>query len=197
MATVAKLQQAGNQLVIIYSDGTRAMAYPGPGGLWFVGASSGEVDPGGGGGSTGPAGTVIYPTVVHSVSDSFNDHVARGSVNPGTDYTDPLGDDVHAVAAGVITDVTTTFGGSGGKMVHIDHTALGTGSDYLHLSDNSTVTVGQTVAQGDVIAKSGGSGNGSMTGYGYHLHISYRTVLGHAYTNTNNIDFDAYIKSLV
>jgi murein DD-endopeptidase len=144
----------------------------------------------------GTGHTVIYPCAVHNVSDSFQDHVDRGSVNPGTDYTASYGSDVWAVADGVITDVTNTYSGSGGRMIHIDHTALNTGSDYLHLSDTLGAVVGTHVTQGTLIAKSGASGYGSNNYYGAHLHISYRTVLGHAYTNTNNIDFDAYIKSL-
>lgn len=145
------------------------------------------------GGGTGKA--LIYPTSTHDISDTFADHVARASVNPGTDYTAPNGSDVWAVADGTVTDVTLTIDGSGGRMIHIDHTAMGTGSDYLHLSV-AGVTVGQVVKQGVKIGSSGGSAYGSETGDPYHLHISYRTVLGSAYMDDHNIDFDAKLKSL-
>lgn len=199
MAKVTRLQDLGNQMRLIYDDGTQAIAYPGTGSLWYV-TNPGTTDPGGGG-TGGTGGIVIYPTVQHTVVDfdgSFVGHQSRNppSVNPGSDYAPlPIGSDVWAVADGVVTDTTPTNTGSGGRMVHIDHTALGTGSDYLHLSQ-ILVSEGQNVKQGDLIAKSGASGFGSDNGYGAHLHISYRTVLGHAYTSFNSIDFDAYIKGL-
>lgn len=196
MANPTHVQQYGNQFAVLMDDGTKLLAYPTTGSLWIINGTPGTpppdpVDPGHG------SGTVIYPCAEHRVSDSFADHMNRvpPSVNPGTDYIAPYGSDVWAVAAGTVTDVTRTNTGSGGRMIHIDHTALGTGSDYLHLS-NPLVNVGDTVSQGQLIAKSGASGFGSDYGYGAHLHISYRTVLGHAYTNFHSIDFDAYIKSL-
>jgi murein DD-endopeptidase MepM/ murein hydrolase activator NlpD len=199
MPNVTNLQQFGSQIAVMYDDGSKQLAYPTAGGLWIVnGSYTGGGGTGGTGGTGGPGTgtTVIYPCAEHNVSDSFADHVARGSVNPGTDYTASYGSDVWAVADGVVTDVTNTYSGSGGRMIHIDHTALNTGSDYLHLSDTLGRTVGETVTQGELIAKSGASGYGSDHYYGAHLHISYRTVFGHAYTNFDSIDFDAYIKSL-
>jgi murein DD-endopeptidase MepM/ murein hydrolase activator NlpD len=197
------VQKYGNGiLALVIRGGARSFCYPTMGGIWLRDMSFlGTGDPGTGGGVVTPPGpgtghTVIYPCAEHRVSDSFADHVARGSVNPGTDYIASYGSDVWAVADGVVTDVTNTYGGSGGRMIHIDHAALGTGSDYLHLSDTLGRTVGETVTQGELIAKSGASGFGSNHGYGAHLHLSYRTVLGHAYTNFHSIDFDAYIKSL-
>lgn len=192
MGDVAYLQDFGNQIKVVYKDGSSNLAYPSTGGLWYVSGLSGGgtiPDPG-----PGPSGVLIYPTDVHQVSDSFQDHVNRGSVNPGTDYVDPIGNAVRAVHDGVVTDTTTTIGGSGGRMVHIDHTDINTGSDYLHLS-RIDVTVGQHVKQGQQIALSGASGLGSENGYGAHLHISYRNALGHAYTNFNSVDFDALIKA--
>lgn len=135
----------------------------------------------------------IYPTATTNVSDSFADHQERGSVNPGTDYTAAWGSDVHAIASGVVTDVTTTFGGSGGRMVHIDHDD-GSGADYLHLSSIS-VSEGQRVERGDVIAESGASGDGKEWYYGPHLHISFRRRHGAAYTNAGNLDFDAIMRA--
>jgi murein DD-endopeptidase MepM/ murein hydrolase activator NlpD len=197
MATLKNIQQFGNQLVAVFDDGTRRVAYPTSGGLWIV---SGAPLPSGGGtvtsGGTVTGKAVIYPTNTTNVSDSFADHVARGSVNPGTDYTASYGSPVWAVADGTITDVTNTYSGSGGRMIHIDHTALTTGSDYLHLSDTLGAVVGTAVHQGDLIAYSGASGYGSLTYYGAHLHISYRKILGYPYQDMDNIDFDAYIKSL-
>lgn len=202
MANVTKVQAYGSQLVVLFDDNTRKLAYPTSGGLWIVTGSAGPVDPGDGGGGPGSGTTLIYPTEQHTVVDfdgSFVGHESRDppSVNPGSDYAPlSIGHDVWAVADGVVTDSDNSNAGSGGRTVHIDHPALGTGSDYLHLSDATIVSAGQTVTQGQVIAKSGASGFGSDNGYGAHLHISYRTVMGHAYTNFNSVDFDALIKSM-
>lgn len=140
--------------------------------------------------------SLIYPCDVHTVTDSFTDHQDRTppSVNPGTDYAAKYGSDVYAVADGTVTDITYTFYGSGGRMVHIDHDN-GDGSDYLHLSSIKVSRVGQRVKQGDIIAVSGASGFGKEWYYGPHLHISYRHARGHAYTNYKSVDFDALIKS--
>ena len=200
MPNLIKLQEYGNMIKCLFDDGTNLLATPTTGGIWLMASSDGS-GPGPGPGPGGGSGTVIYPTVQHTVVDfdgSFAGHEARTppSVNPGCDYAPlSIGHAVWAVADGTVTDIDTSIGGSGGRLIHIDHTALGTGSDYLHLSAIQ-VAIGQTVTQGQQIGLSGASADGSETGVGAHLHISYRTALGHAYTNFNNIDFDAYIKSL-
>lgn len=198
MANLINLQPYGNQIRCIFDDGSSVMAYPTPGGLWLVGVGGPAPIPPP---NPGDHGIVIYPTIQHTVVDfdgSFAGHQQRTppSVNPGCDYA-PLniGNDVYAVADGVVTNADGTYGGSGGATVHIDHSALNTSSDYLHLSVVN-VNNGQTVHQGDVIALSGASADGSANGVGAHLHISYRNSLDHMYQNYNNIDFDAYIKSL-
>jgi murein DD-endopeptidase MepM/ murein hydrolase activator NlpD len=199
MASVTNLQVVHNNINIIFDDGSALAAYPAGSGIYFVDTG---VDTGAGGDTGGgepPApGTysVIFPCAVHNVSDSYAAHVARGSVNPGTDYTAPYGSDVWSVADGTVTDITATYGGSGGRMIHIDNDD-GTGADYLHLSDSTSfVTLGQHVTQSQKIALSGASGYGDEHYYGAHLHISYRTIHGAAYTNNHNIDFDALVRSL-
>jgi murein DD-endopeptidase MepM/ murein hydrolase activator NlpD len=134
----------------------------------------------------------VYPSAVHTVSDSFQDHVNRGSVNPGTDYVDAYGDTVVSVAAGTVTDASNDNSGGGGRTIHIDHDD-GSGSDYLHLSKVS-VSAGQWVSQGQTIGQSGASGYGSDWGYGAHLHISFRYNHSHGYGNNGNVDFDAIMR---
>jgi murein DD-endopeptidase MepM/ murein hydrolase activator NlpD len=134
-----------------------------------------------------------YPTDVHTVTDTFQDHVNRGSVNPGTDYAVAMHSPVHSVAAGIVTDADSTYNGSGGRVVHVDHDD-GSGVDYLHLSLIS-VNVGERVSQGSLIGLSGASGYGSDNYYGPHLHISFRYNHSHGYSNVGNVDFDALMKS--
>lgn len=200
---IGTIQDIGNNKKILIGGGTTTrMAYPTTGSIWLVShpdGGGGPIDPGGGG-NPGIGAKVIYPTAVHSVSDSFQDHVNRGSVNPGTDYTDAVGDQVVSVAAGTVTDGNNNdISGSGGRVMHIDHDD-GSGADYLHLS-SIDVGVGTHVNQGAPIAHSGASGYGSENYYGAHLHISYRNMHGHIYNGYTgstlvNIDFDALIRSL-
>lgn len=137
----------------------------------------------------------VYPTNVKSISDSFTDHVNRGSVNPGVDYEASAGDDVVSVADGVVSDADSSPDGSGGRTVHINHHD-GTGADYLHLNALS-VSVGDNVVKGQRIGFSGGSGNGSNSYYGAHLHISFRPNHSGGYGDNNNQDFQAIMDGQV
>lgn len=139
--------------------------------------------------------SLIYPCDAHGVSDTFAIHVERGSVNPGTDYVAGYGSTVYAVATGTVTDADSSTGGSGGRTIHVDHDD-GSGADYLHLS-SVAVRVGQRVAQGNIIGRSGASGYGQEWYYGPHLHISYRRNHSHGYGNVGNLDFDALIRSQI
>lgn len=138
------------------------------------------------------ATTYIYPTSSRIVSDNFDAHVLRGSVNPGTDYVCSRGTDVLAVAGGVVVIADSSTGGSGGRIVGIDHDD-GSKTDYLHLS-SLNVSVNQRVEQGQLIALSGASGYGEETYYGPHLHISLHTGPGAAHLTTGgSVDFELYV----
>lgn len=137
--------------------------------------------------------TYKYPCTVTSVSDSFADHVDRGSVNPGTDYMAGYGDTVVAVAAGTVTDASNDNGGGGGRTIHVNHDD-GTGADYLHMSSVG-VSPGQWVAAGARLGASGGSGYGEDWYYGPHLHISFRPNHSTGYGNNGNQDFDAIMRA--
>lgn len=205
MPNVVKLREIGNQILVLFDDGSNLTAYPSQGGLWYVGSGSGGEDSGGtgsGAGATDPgvggyvvgAGhPVIFPTLTTNISDTFADHVARGSVNPGTDYTASFGSQVYSVSDGIVTVLEPTIGGSGGRMIHIDNND-GYGADYLHLS-SIDIALGTAVVQGQPIAHSGASGYGSEHYYGPHLHISYRPNHDHGWANDGNIDFDAFLRA--
>lgn len=135
----------------------------------------------------------LYPTSTKSISDTFADHVARGSVNPGTDYKSPYGSRVVAVADGYVSDIVTTNYGSGGRMVGVDHDD-GLGTDYLHLSLIAPgIVPGKRVFRGDTLGYSGASGYGDDWWYGPHLHISIRNRHGFHWQNAGNFDFDYFI----
>jgi murein DD-endopeptidase MepM/ murein hydrolase activator NlpD len=126
------------------------------------------------------------------ITDSFEGHKNRKtpSRNPGTDYGVATGTPVKAVADGTITGIVETFRGAGGRMI-FQSFAGGYNADYLHLS-RIDVKPGQEVKQGQVIGLSGGSGLGSETGYGPHLHLSIRRG-GSPTMGVGNIDFETLV----
>jgi hypothetical protein len=84
----------------------------------------------------------------------------------GTDFAAPAGSAVGAMNAGVVRFATSTF--SYGNMVIVDH-GEGIYSMYLHMS-KILVSVGQAVAQGQVLGLVGDTGFST----GDHLHISIK-----------------------
>ena len=83
----------------------------------------------------------------------------------GIDIASPVGNSVYAVADGRVGTATDLGNRSFGKYVEIVHND-GTKSLYAHLSYIS-VSVGQTVAKGQMIGRSGESGKAD----GAHLHF--------------------------
>jgi murein DD-endopeptidase MepM/ murein hydrolase activator NlpD len=126
------------------------------------------------------------------ITDSFEGHKNRKtpSRNPGTDYGVATGTPVKAIADGTITGIVETFRGAGGRMIFQSFTG-GYNADYLHLS-RIDVKPGQEVKQGQVIGLSGGSGLGSETGYGPHLHLSIRRG-GSPTMGVGNVDFETLV----
>jgi murein DD-endopeptidase MepM/ murein hydrolase activator NlpD len=135
--------------------------------------------------------TWIRPVDGGTISDTFLGHKnrAKPALNPGIDYAVGTGTPVKAVADATVTGVVNTFTGSGGKMIFLSFPS-GHTADYLHLS-RIDVQAGQAVKQGQVLGLSGGSGLGSMTGYGAHLHFSFR-VGGKPTMGAGNIDYEAF-----
>jgi hypothetical protein len=135
--------------------------------------------------------TWIRPVDGGSISDTFDGHKnrAKPALNPGIDYAVGTGTPVKAVADGTVIGVTNTFTGSGGMMIFLSFPS-GHTADYLHLS-RIDVQPGQAVKQGQVLGLSGGSGLGSMTGYGAHLHFSFR-VGGKPTMGAGNLDYEAF-----
>lgn len=100
-------------------------------------------------------------------SYNCNDHV--GLDYYAIDFALPSGSDVSAVAAGIVHEVDYPGGGGYGHFIWIDHGG-GIVSLYGHLS-KWLVPDGAHVAQGQLIALSGNTGNST----GPHLHFSLRS----------------------
>jgi len=91
---------------------------------------------------------------------------APGAPHSGMDLAVPTGTPVRAPAAGVVTFASASLFLTGGTVV-LDH-GFGLSSNFLHLS-RIDVRVGQRVAQGQVIARSGMTGRAT----GPHLHWGF------------------------
>lgn len=89
-----------------------------------------------------------------------------GGKHTGDDYPQPIGTPVKASLDGVI--INTNPGSDYGKTVEIDH-GDGYQTLYGHLSE-VLVSVGQKVVRGQIVAKSGDTGNVT----GPHLHYEVR-----------------------
>jgi murein DD-endopeptidase MepM/ murein hydrolase activator NlpD len=129
------------------------------------------------------------------ITDSFDGHKNRKtnpSRNPGTDYGVAMGTPVKAINDGIITGTVETFRGSGGRMI-FQSLPGGHNADYLHLS-RIDVQTGQEVKAGQIIGLSGASGLGSETGYGPHLHLSFRRG-GNPTMGIGNLDYEAFLAS--
>ena len=96
----------------------------------------------------------------------------RSSSHTGLDIAAPKGTSIKAAASGTV--VFAGRKGSYGLMVAISH-GNGVQTYYAHCS-KLLVSVGQTVSQGEVIAKVGSTGNST----GNHLHLEVR-VNGQSY----------------
>lgn len=83
------------------------------------------------------------------------------------------GGKVYAAADGKVVARSTSTSGANGRFVIIQHTISGKTvySFYAHLA-SVKVSVGQTVGKGTQIGVAGGSGNGSNSAYGTHLHFA-------------------------
>lgn len=122
----------------------------------------------------GADGSVVWPVSAETggdfpLSSTFGPRVRTDDdvydFHRGIDIAVPEGTDVHAIAAGRVTEIqeNTT---AGGMMVKVDHGDYY--STYIHCS-SAEVDVGDSVDPGDVIALSGKATNGFA-----HLHFEIR-----------------------
>jgi hypothetical protein len=115
------------------------------------------------------SGSWIWPTDAYDITSGFGWRMLYGGPNfhPGKDIGVPIGSPVYATNNGVVVQAGWNSGGYG-NWVMINN---GSGIDTVfgHLS-HVLVHVGQTVAKGDLIARSGDTGFST----GPHLHYEVR-----------------------
>lgn len=118
-------------------------------------------------GSTGSgSGALGYPTDSRSISAGYPNY-SSGRYHGGIDFSVPSGSNIYAAAAGTVI-LVQRLGYSYGHYVVVDH-GNGLSTLYAHNS-NILVSVGQKVSRGQVIAKSGSTGNST----GPHCHFEVR-----------------------
>ena len=108
----------------------------------------------------------------------------------GVDLSAPCGTEIVAIADGVVALVDATAYGSAPHNLIIDHPQLGYASLYGHLLERPSLTPGQEVRQGEVVAL---SGDPEETCFGRpHLHLEIRDYPGRGwkYNPVNLIDAD-------
>ncbi|CDX28650.1 Peptidase M23 [Mesorhizobium sp. SOD10] len=110
------------------------------------------------------------PAPGHTVTSPFGVRtdpiLGSAALHTGMDFRAPIGMPAKVTAAGIVT--RAGWAGGYGRMVEVDH-GNGFATRYGHLSEID-VTVGQKLAAGDVIGKTGSSGRST----GPHLHYEVR-----------------------
>ncbi|RPF35323.1 M23 family metallopeptidase [Streptomyces sp. TLI_185] len=135
------------------------------------------------------AASWMHPVKKYRLSASFNQ--AGGmwqSTHSGQDFAVASGTDVVAAHGGTVVKAGGNGAGDGpayGNAIVIRH-GNGTYSQYAHLS-RIDVRIGQVVATGQHIARSGNTGNSS----GPHLHFEIRTTANYG----SAVDPVAFLRS--
>jgi len=110
------------------------------------------------------------PAPGHSVTSPFGVRtdpiLGTAALHSGMDFRAPIGMAAKVTAPGIVTKAG--WNGGYGRMVEVDH-GNGFATRYGHLSEID-VTVGQKLAAGDIIGKTGSSGRST----GPHLHYEVR-----------------------
>ncbi|MCG3212303.1 MAG: hypothetical protein FOGNACKC_05951 [Anaerolineae bacterium] len=114
-----------------------------------------------------------YGNTTGAYRQRFTTYGASGGIHFGVDLSAPCGTDIVAIADGVVFKVDGPFGSPPHNLM-IDHPQLGYASMYGHLLEAPNLKPGQKVKQGEVVAKSGDSGE---TCYNRpHLHLEIRDL---------------------
>ncbi len=127
---------------------------------------------------TPSGGSFMWPaTQGSSVSSYFGPRTSptpgASTYHKGIDIPCPAGSDIVASAAGTV--VISQYSSSAGYYIMIDH-GNGISTVYMHNSQ-LLVSVGQSVEQGQVIAKAG------STGYSTNPHCHFGIMINGTYVN--------------
>lgn len=121
----------------------------------------------GGGDYTPGSGILAYPTYTRKISAGYPRYPS-GGYHSGVDFAVPMGTAVHAADNGIVIVSKNLGNRSYGKYIVISH-GNGMHTYYAHNSE-LLVSEGQKVSKGQLIAKSGNTGNST----GPHCHFEVR-----------------------
>ncbi len=126
-------------------------------------------------------GDMVWPLPYEDAYISSSFKIRWGKQHNGIDtcrWAGTHGADVISVKAGTVAEANWGYGGGYGNYVVINH-GNGVLTYYAHLS-NITVSVGQTVRQGDVI------GHAGNTGYSFGAHLHFGIMINGSWVNPVN-----------
>ncbi len=114
-----------------------------------------------------------YGSTTGAYRQRFTTYGASGGIHFGVDLSAPCGTEIVAMADGIVFAVDGPFGSPPHNLM-IDHPQLGYASMYGHLLEAPKLQPGEVVKQGQVIARSGDTGE---TCYSRpHLHLEIRDL---------------------
>lgn len=178
MVSITKIQEYGNQLAVIMSDGSRVLAYPTVGGLWIVSGEHEPPDP------DPPVGVWKYPfsSAARTPGRNFEPQPSPENFHYGIDYGFPpatAGAEIRNPAPGESIVARSGWEENSwtgaGWMVTLYHgqvQGVETWTHYFHMQAASSLTVNQTIEQDDLIGYVGNTGNS----FGAHLHWQINQV---------------------
>ena len=129
----------------------------------------------------------VWPVSGGRISSYYGDPRDGGSrSHAGIDIAVPVGSEVYTIAPGTVTK--TGYTSARGNYITVDH-GNGVQSLYEHLSEYAA-TVGQNVAAGDLIARSGNTGIGTGPHLHYEISVNGKTVdpLNYNFPQSNGVN---------
>lgn len=172
MATPTKVQEYGNQMLVIMSDGSRHLAYPTTGGLWLIVGASG-----GGGGFAWPFSYEFSSNPANGYPDDWFHTPGRPTHNGGDfGYGNALnGATVGCAGPGTIIESRNDAhedpgSGSFGNYALVEHGDIGGNTYqtlYAHMQFGTVLPTSTAVSKGTTLGLVGNTGGS----FGAHLHF--------------------------
>jgi murein DD-endopeptidase MepM/ murein hydrolase activator NlpD len=160
MPEVTALQEFGNQIAILFDDGTKKLAYPTTGGFWLIS------------GTTTPSPTTWqWPLALTPAPHTSQEWGGGGAgTHTGVDlvFSGIAGDPIYAIADSTVVDQGITTGN--GNIIKLQ-ASDGSYYAFYHMSAFNGLANGATVSVGDVIGFVGDTGTNVDPPGADHMHF--------------------------
>lgn len=171
MAKATHLQFMGNQIAVLFDDGSKKIAYPTGGDIFYISASGSGPGPG--------SGDFVQPFSWDTVSSEYGPrNVTRfhEGIDFGGGAVGGVGTPIKVAGDGIVEVRGTDLGSAFGNMIIVDHGLMPNGTYegkrvktlYAHMVDPSPLSEGDPTVAGVTVA--GGVGNTGTASQGAHLH---------------------------